>query len=126
MEKYLNATGKGEMDYDFENDILFFKVKDREYGHSLELEDIIVDIDTDGFVTGVQIFGASELFNTEKEELKHLNRWEFRINTEGKTISVQLTFEVLRKDKIIERGQNVIRESSSFLTDSEVRCEMSA
>ena len=27
--KYLDAKDKGEMDYDFSNDILFFKVKER-------------------------------------------------------------------------------------------------
>ena len=31
-----HLTGEGEMDYDYLNDILFFKVKEREYDRSLE------------------------------------------------------------------------------------------
>jgi uncharacterized protein YuzE len=51
---YLNAKGKGEADYDYANDILFFKIKDREYSHSIELEDIVLDIDVSGIITGIQ------------------------------------------------------------------------
>ena len=32
--------GKGEVDYDYTNDILFFKIKDREYDRSLEFENL--------------------------------------------------------------------------------------
>ena len=36
--KERNLEAEGEMDYDFVNDILFFKVKDREYNFSLEFQ----------------------------------------------------------------------------------------
>ena len=32
--------GKGEVDYDYKHDILFFKVKSREYAKSIELLDL--------------------------------------------------------------------------------------
>ena len=41
--KHLEA--EGEMDYDFANDILFFKVKDRDYNFSLEFQNMVIDID---------------------------------------------------------------------------------
>ena len=124
--KHLDATGLGEMDYDYNNDILLFKVKDREYGHSLELEDIVLDIDKEGYITGIQIFGASAMFNADKNALRSVRKWEFTIKAEGNVISVQLVFEMVRRNKIIERGQNLIRESSSLLIDSEVQCAATA
>mgnify|MGYP001610711972 CR=1 FL=1 len=122
--KHLNAQGKGELDYDYLNDILFFKIKEREYKKSIELEDITLDIDTEGFITGIQLFAASKIFNLEKELLRNIKNWEFNIKVERKVIFVNLTFETIKRNKIIERGQNLIRESSSFLTDSEVSCKM--
>ncbi len=120
--KYLDAKGKGEMNYDYSNDILFFKVKEREYDRSIELEDVVLDIDKEGYVTGIQIFGASKMFNVEKDALQNVKKWEFKVKTEGKVISVQLMFEMLRRNQVVERGQNLVREASSLLTDSEVMC----
>jgi len=124
--KHLDAKGKGEMDYDYANDILFFKVKDRDYDHSLELEDLVLDIDKEGFITGIQIFDASKMFSLEKESLRNVKKWEFKIRTEGNVIFIQLLFEILWRNKVVERGQNVIRESSSLLNNSEVLCKVEA
>ncbi|MEW5896471.1 MAG: DUF2283 domain-containing protein [Nanoarchaeota archaeon] len=121
-KKHLDAKGKGEMDYDYANDILFFKVKGREYDHSIELEDVVLDVDKEGHITGIQIFAASKVFNIEKDALRNVRKWEFKVRTEGKIISVQLMFELLRRNQVVERGQNLVRESSSLLVNSEVLC----
>jgi len=76
---YLNAKGKGEADYDYANDILFFKIKDREYSHSIELEDIVLDIDVSGIITGIQIFAASNMFQIEKEALQNNKKFIFSL-----------------------------------------------
>ena len=114
------------MDYDYTEDTLFFKVKERDYDHSIELEDVVLDIDKEGYITGIQIFGASKMFNVDKDTLRNVQKWEFTVRTEGKIIFIQLIFEMLRRNQIVERGQNLVRESSTLLTDSEVRCAMSA
>ena len=124
--KHLDAQGKGEMDYDYIHDILFFKVREREYKKSIELEDIVLDVDSEGFVTGIQIFDATKIFNLEKESLRNIKKWEFKIRTEGKVVFVQLTFDIMKRNKLIERGQNLVRESSSFQVNSEVLCKMEA
>jgi len=124
--RQLDAKGKGEMDYDYANDILFFKVKEREYDHSIELEDVILDIDKERYITGIQIFGASKMFNVEKDALRNVKKWEFKVRTEGKVVYVQLMFEMLRRNQVVERGQNLVREASSLLTDSEVMCAATA
>ncbi len=124
--KYLDAQGKGEMDYDYVNDILSFKVREREYDHSIELEDVVLDVDKEGYITGVQIFGASTMFDIDKDTLRNVHKWEFKVKTEGKVISMQLMFEMVRRNQIVERGQNLVRESSSSFTDSEVMCAAGA
>ncbi len=124
--KQLEAKGKGKSDYDYANDILFFKVKDREYDHSIELQDIVLDVDKKGYVTGIQIFDASTMFTVDKDSLRNIQKWEFNVKIEGRIIFVQLMFEMIRRNKVVERGQNLIRELSSPLTDSEVMCAMSA
>ncbi len=40
-----HLEAKGKMDYDYANDILFFKLKDREYAFSIEFHNIVIDID---------------------------------------------------------------------------------
>ena len=124
--KYLNAKGKGEIDYNYVDDILFFKVKDRDYDHSIELEDMVLDIDHEWFITGIQIFAASTMFTIDKDTLHNITKWEFKVRTEGNVISIQLIFEMVRRNQVVERGQNLIRESSSLLSDSEVLCKMEA
>ena len=86
--KHLDAKGKGEYLYDFSNDILMFKVRERDYDHSIELEDIVLDVDKEEYITGIQIFGASKMFNVDKDTLRNVQKWEFKVRTEGKVVSV--------------------------------------
>ena len=71
------VKGKGEVDYDYKHDILFFKVKNREYTKSIELLDnLVVDVDKEGFLTGIQIFDAAEYLNIDKKILLNLFKFE--------------------------------------------------
>ena len=125
--KHLNAKGKGIADYDYKNDILFFKVKDREYTKSIDFGDFILDIDNEDFITGIQIFDASKIFGIDKDALMKVRRWEFRTKVENQVVTVQLMFEAVKRNKIIvENRQNLVRESDSSLKDSEVLCEVEA
>lgn len=125
--KHLDARGKGEVDYDYKNDILFFKVKDREYTRSLEFEDIVLDVDKEGFITGIQLFDASRLFRADKDALMKVRRWEFNTKVEENVITLQFRFEMVKQNKVIvEQGQNLVREATSPLNDSEVLCKIEA
>lgn len=119
-----NDTKNGEVDYDPENDILFFKLKEQEYAKSIELGDLVVDLDPEGVVTGLQIFDASQQFNLDTSSLQNVHHWNFHVKVENKVITIQLTFETERDEQVIERGQNLIRESAFLARDSEVVCAM--
>lgn len=123
--KHLDAKGKGEVDYDYKNDTLFFKIKKRAYQKSLDFGDLVLDVDSEGFITGIQIFEASKIFNMDKNALLKVRRWEFNTKVENKVITVQLSFEVLKRNKVVAR-QNFERETTARLQDSEVLCTIPA
>ena len=94
--KHLNAKGNGIADYDYKNDILFFKIKDREYAKSIDFGDFILDIDNEDFITGIQIFDASKIFKIDKDALMKVRRWEFHTKVENQVVTVQLMFEAVK------------------------------
>ena len=123
-EKQLNALGKGEVIYDYENDLLSFKVKNRDYLKSIDFDNIVVDIDTEGFITGLRVFDATKIFKMEKLTLKNIKHFEFNAKVEDKIISLQLRFTTELRNKIsVMHGQDFIREAiNSQIKDSEVQC----
>ncbi len=119
--KHLEA--KGEVDYDYKEDTLFFKIKNREYAKSIDFEDMVLDVDKEGFITGIQIFDVSKLFKLQKEALRNVKYTQFNTKVKKNVITVQFMFNcVLRNKQIVERGENMIRESPSPLLEREVEC----
>ena len=122
--KHLDARGKGEYTYDYRNDILLFKIKDRQYKISIEFENLIVDIDKEGYITGLRIFDASKVFKLSKLALNSVKRFEFNTKVENKVITIQLRFiSVLRNRPVIKHGQDIVSEATdSHIKNSEVLC----
>ncbi|MCX6706891.1 MAG: DUF2283 domain-containing protein [Candidatus Woesearchaeota archaeon] len=122
--KHLNAKGKGESSYDYKNDILLFKIKDREYKLSLDFGNLVVDVDKEGFITGLRIFDASQLLRLSKLALKNVKQFEFNAKVEEKVITIQLRFmSMLRNKCLVKQGQDFVRDAiNSKIEDSEVSC----
>ena len=124
--KHLNAKGKGQVIYDYTNDILLFKIKNRDYDKSIDFDDnnLSIDIDKEGFITGVQIFDATEVFNLKKGVLQEIKAFEFNSKCENNVITIQLKFVCVLRNKQIERcGQNFIREAfDTQINNSEALC----
>lgn len=122
--KNLDARGKGEYLYDYRNDILLFKIKNRDYAMSIEFENLVVDIDKEGFITGLRVFDASQIFKLSKLALSNVKGFEFNSKVEDKVITIQLRFtSVLRNKPVIKHGQDIVREASdSHIKNSEVLC----
>ncbi len=120
-----SIQGKGEMDYDFKHDILFFKTKDRKYAKSIELLDnIVVDVDKEGFLVGIQIFDASEFLNLDKKELLSIPKWVFNANVyDGNKIDIRLTFQIKVRNKIVEKNPIIAQQINQKLPNSEMICE---
>jgi hypothetical protein len=124
--KQLNAKGKGEHSYDYRNDMLIFKIRGRDYLKSLDFGSIIIDIDTAGFITGLRVMDASEVFKLSKLALSNIKGFEFNAKVEEKVINIQVHFNaVLRNKPVITQGQDFVREAlDSNIADSEVVCSV--
>ena len=120
-----SIQGKGEVDYDYKHDILFFKTKDRQYSKSIELLDnIVIDVDKLGFLVGIQIFDASEFLNLDKKELLSIPKWVFNANVyDGNKIEIRLTFQIKVRNKIVEKNPIIAQQINQKLPNSEMICE---
>lgn len=126
--KHLDGTGKGEFVYDFNNDLLMFKVKDRDYKISAEFQNFVADIDTDDFVTGIRIFDASKVFGIDKYTLKNIAKWGYRAVIENGMITIRLTFVGKARNKEIPVENFTQQLTTSIngykLIDSSVECAL--
>jgi hypothetical protein len=104
IDKKLDGTGKGDFVYDINNDILMFKIKERDYEKSIEFKKFIADIDSKGFVSGIRIIDASKIFGINKYTLSNIISWEFKTVVENGTITIRLSFvgKVRNKEVAIE------------------------
>lgn len=101
-EKHLEA--EGEMDYDYANDILFFKVKNREYDFSIEFQNIVIDVDKEQFIVGIQIFDASDFLKINKANLRKITKWQFKAKLRDNEFRVDLYYQVVARNKIINNN----------------------
>lgn len=108
--RHLDAKGKGEWDYDYLNDILMFKVKGREYDRSIEAENLVVDVDKEGFIVGLQIFEASDFFRVPKDALRSVKNWVLEATVARNRMEVRLGFQMLQRNKKIE---SILRDTLS-------------
>ncbi len=120
VKKNKELKKEGESDYDYLNDILFFKVKEREYSRSVELENIVVDVDEEDFVVGAQIFEASKFLGITKDALKNVSNWQFQAKVDQQKLELRLIFQTIYRNKLIEPRPIIIEELKEPLPNSEV------
>jgi len=118
---------KGEFDYDYSHDILFFKVKDREYNRSIELDNMVIDIDEEGFIVGLQIFDASKYFAIERKYLRAAMGWRMQAMTENLSeseskVEIRLMFQVMMRNKILQPTPIITQNVHDSLRNSKMVC----
>ena len=119
-QKYLKE--KGESDYDYKQDILFFKTSERDYSKSIELNNIVLDVDKGGFIVGVQIFDASKFLDLSKDTLLKIKHWQFEATVNKGNIEVRLVFDVVVRNKTVEKNPIILQSLSEQLPDSKLVC----
>ncbi len=122
MEKKRHLEGKGEFDYDYANDILFFKIKGREYDSSIEADRFTMDIDKEGFVVGIQIFDASEFLRIDKLKLRQIRGWRFDSTVDEGRIEIRVVFETIYRNKPVIHKPIIIEPAPESLMESKVVC----
>lgn len=118
--KTLNV--RGELDYDFKNDMLFFKAKNREYAKSIESGNIVFDMDSEGYISGMQIMEASKFLELDKKELLKIPKWKLSAAISGNRIIVRLDFKVMQRNMEIEKSPIIVHFLPESYPDSELVC----
>jgi|TARA_B100002003_G_C13772206_1_gene382979 uncharacterized protein YuzE len=120
MDKFLNKVG--DFDYDSRNDIIFFKVKDREYSHSIELSSLVIDLDKEDFIVGLQIINASEIFQISKDILRGVNGFRLQARINEGVIQINLSFGTVSRNNKIEYKPIIFERVDENFPDSEMIC----
>jgi len=117
-----NLDKAGEFNFDFKNDIFFFKVKEREYSHSIEMNNIVIDFDTEDFVTGLQIFNASEFFGIDKDLLKNVKNFSMQAKVENNTIRIRIEFNMMLRNQVRNYTPIIFERVNDKIPNSEITC----
>ena len=110
--RHLDGKGKGEYSYDYKNDIMIFRIRNRDYLKSIDFDNFIADVDKEGFITGMRIFDASQIFKLRKLVLKNVRYFEFNSKVEENVVTLQMRFQsFLRNKPVINQGHDFVREA---------------
>ena len=104
INKERKLEAEGEMDYDYVNDILIFKVKNREYNFSIEFQNMVIDVDNEQFIVGIQIFDASKFLKIGKEHLKKITKWQFKAKLENNEFRIDLHYQVIVRNRVVNNN----------------------
>ena len=125
--KARQLKGKGEFDYDYAHDIIFFKVRNRNYNRSIEFENLVFDVDDENFIVGLQIFEASEYFNIPKKHLRIVTKWQLMANVNQiaqtkSRIEIRLFFEIRIRNRIVQPEPIITHDVDDKMEDSKTVC----
>lgn len=70
------TQSNGKMDYDEENDILFFRVHHSQYIYSIESDNLVIDIDVSKRIIAIQLFEASEMLGVSPSSIQKMIEWK--------------------------------------------------
>lgn len=121
-QEYKLKAKKGVCDYDDKYDILFIGTRKGLYKHSVELDNIVIDLNEKENIRGIQIFDASEYLQIDKQALKNIQKWLFSAEVFENRLTLRLIIEFLRDNKIIERKPIIHHLFNKHYPDSEIVC----
>ena len=104
INKERTLEAEGEMDYDYVNDILLFKVKDRDYNFSIEFQNMVIDVDNEQFIVGIQIFDASKFLKIGKEHLRKITNWQFKAKLQDNEFRIDLYYQVVVRNQVVNNN----------------------
>ena len=94
------AKGNTKIVYDDEEDILFLS-KGRKVKASIDIGDFIIDVDTNGFVSGIEILNASENLKISEGQLKGLQEASMVVTYKPNYVYIYLVMKFKKKEKDI-------------------------
>ncbi|MGE0792782.1 MAG: DUF2283 domain-containing protein [Candidatus Woesearchaeota archaeon] len=106
--------------YDFESDIFSALPLIREYDSSFQKEDIILDLDKNGKIVGLELLNASKNFGIPKIFMKNLISIHMQINVSEELIKIQIQIKSLVRNAERISSLNFERIKPGFVNPSEL------
>lgn len=127
--RHLDAKGKGEIVYDLKYDTLTFRTKNRDYSKSVEFLNFSADVDKEGYVTGITIEDASQVFGVDKRFMKEIAHAEFHAEVKKGIISVKIGIVIKKRNKLMpltsseeSHTQTFSEKAGKGLLEASVEC----
>ena len=108
-----------KMNYDEEEDILLLS-KERKVKASIDLGDFIIDIDTKGFVSGIEILNASQNLGLKENQLKSLKQASMNVSYKPNHVHITIIMHFGNKEKDIHIPLTVDLGHGSVRTEQTV------
>jgi uncharacterized protein YuzE len=88
---------KAKIEYHYEEDIFSARPLKRNYDNSMQIGDLIFDLDENGKINGLEILNASKIFNIPKLALKNMVSGKIIVEVNKKYIKLEVNINsVLR------------------------------
>ena len=94
------AKANTKIIYDEEEDILFLS-KGRKVKSSIDIGDFIIDVDSNGFISGIEILNASDNLKISEEQLKELEEASMSVTYKPNYVCIYLFMKFNKKEKDI-------------------------
>ncbi|MFC1690935.1 DUF2283 domain-containing protein [Nanoarchaeota archaeon] len=94
------AKNKAKINYDKEEDILFLS-KERKVKASIDVGDFIIDVDSGGFITGIEILNASRNLKLSEKQLEGLKKASMVVTYKPNYVYIYLVMQFKEKEKDI-------------------------
>jgi len=111
------AKGHTKVTYDEEEDILSF-TKGRRVQASIDIGDFVIDVDSNGFITGIEVLNATETFKMTAAQLMELNEISMNVNYRPNYVLIHLIMSLKNKEKDLTIPLTVDLGHSTVRTDS--------
>ncbi len=121
------AKQNGTHVYDKPHDILIFKIDDRDYLESLEFDEFVIDMDTEGHLTGLRIFDATRILQLPSDTLGKIRRFTFVAEADHGVITVRLRFTAAGRGGrgTVQHSHNFVREAPDPVDNTATICTVS-
>ena len=76
---------------------------------------MVIDVDEEKFVVGIQIFNASKFLRLSRINLREIPKWQFKTKIEDGIIELRLNYQIEIRNRIFEKNPIIIQENKSGL-----------
>ena len=122
--------GKGKVDYNFKEDILYFYIDkiiskgEHKYSDSIDIKGFILDVDNHKHVIGLELLDASKKLNVDKMALKFIKEGKFKAEVNKDIIMINFSLISIIRNKIENFTLNAERTNNINLQESGLQCEI--